>query len=222
MKLTTQQIEYVENYIISKDIKWYELQIELTDHMVTSMEEFWRKDPELTFHQVKQYAEDTFGRKGFKAIEEERTQILKREFRKTQWKMITAYLKFPKIFACLLALIISYKLSFYFDKPVKFISALFVFLLALYIPFMYSYFKNRKINGKRFLQIEISSPMVLGFGFMNLGLNFGNVCKEWVEQYNVLRIIFCAIWVLGILIFITGKQIYKNSLANIKKQYQLT
>jgi hypothetical protein len=30
MKLTTEQIEYVENYI-SKDIKWYELQIEL-DH----------------------------------------------------------------------------------------------------------------------------------------------------------------------------------------------
>jgi chlorite dismutase len=37
MKLTTEQIEYVENYIISKDIKWYELQVELTDHMVTSM-----------------------------------------------------------------------------------------------------------------------------------------------------------------------------------------
>jgi hypothetical protein len=34
MKLT-EQIEYVENYIISKDIKWYELQVELTDHMVT-------------------------------------------------------------------------------------------------------------------------------------------------------------------------------------------
>jgi hypothetical protein len=32
MKLTTEQIEYVENYIISKDIKWYELQVELTSH----------------------------------------------------------------------------------------------------------------------------------------------------------------------------------------------
>jgi hypothetical protein len=42
MKLTAEQIEYVENYIIS-DIKYYELQIELTDHMITSMEEFWKK-----------------------------------------------------------------------------------------------------------------------------------------------------------------------------------
>jgi hypothetical protein len=42
MKLTTEQIEYVENYIISKDIKWYELQVEL-NHMVTSMEVLGKK-----------------------------------------------------------------------------------------------------------------------------------------------------------------------------------
>jgi hypothetical protein len=43
MKLTTEQIDYVFDYVASHDIKWYELQVELTDHMVTSMEEFWEK-----------------------------------------------------------------------------------------------------------------------------------------------------------------------------------
>jgi hypothetical protein len=57
MKLTTEQIEYVENYIISKDIKWYELQVELTDHMVTSMEVLGKI---LNYFQVKQYAENIF------------------------------------------------------------------------------------------------------------------------------------------------------------------
>jgi hypothetical protein len=47
------------------------------------MEEFWAKDPELTFHQVKQDAEDTFGRKGFKAIEEERTTNFKESLEDT-------------------------------------------------------------------------------------------------------------------------------------------
>lgn len=222
MKLTNQQIEYVSDYIESKDILWYELQVELTDHMVTSMEEFWAKDPDLTFHQVKHYAEDKFGRNGFKAIEKERMQILKKEYRSAQWKMIVDYLKFPKIFASLLALIISYKLSFYYDKPVKFLAVLYVFVLALYVPAIYSYFKNRKINGKRFLQIEITNPVLLGFGFINLGLNLGNLCKEWIEQYDVLRLVFCSVYVLGILLLITGKKIYEKSLANVKKQYQLT
>jgi hypothetical protein len=221
MKLTNQQIQYVSNYIESKDIKWYELQVELTDHMVTSMEEFWAKDPDLTFHQVKYYAEDKFGRNGFKAIEEERTQILKKEYRSAQWKMIVDYLKFPKIFASLLALIISYKLSFYYDKPVKFLAVFYVFVLALYVPSIYSYFKNRKINGRRFLQIEITNPVLLGFGFINLGLNLGNLCKEWIEQHDVLRLVFCSVYVLGILFLITSKKIYEKSLANVKKQYQL-
>jgi hypothetical protein len=94
MKLTTEQIEYVENYIISKDIKWYELQVELTDHMVTSMEVLG-KNPELAFHQVKQYAENIFvGDSSFKSIEKQRKRILQKEYRKVQWKMITDYLKF--------------------------------------------------------------------------------------------------------------------------------
>ncbi|MGO4820103.1 MULTISPECIES: hypothetical protein [unclassified Flavobacterium] len=222
MKLTNQQINYVENYINSKDIKWYELQVELTDHMINSMEEFWKADPELTFHQVKHYAEERFGRNGFKAIEEERTQILKKESRRMQWKMIADYLKFPKIFASALTLIIFYKSSFYFDKPVKFIALLYGFFLALYIPAIYSYFKNRKIKGKRFLQIEISSPIALGLGFLNFGISLTNLFKEWIEQYDVLRLVFCAVLVLGILFLVTGKQIYERSVSNIKKQYQLT
>jgi hypothetical protein len=51
------------------------------------------------------------------------------------------------------SLIISYKLSFYFDKPVKFISVL-LFFYWLYIPLCTLFQKIEKINGKRFLQIE--------------------------------------------------------------------
>jgi hypothetical protein len=94
MKLT-RQIEYVENYIISKDIKWYELQVELTDHMVTSMEVLGKKSG-IGFHQVKQDAENIFvGDSSFKSIEKQ--NVFCRKYRKVQWKMITDYLKFPKI-----------------------------------------------------------------------------------------------------------------------------
>jgi hypothetical protein len=76
----------------------------------------------------------------------------------------------------------------YFDEPVNLF--LFAFLFFYFIHSFYVlYFKIEKINGKRFLQIEISSPMVLGFGY-EFRLNFGNVCKEWVEQYNVLKLFF--------------------------------
>ena len=153
MKLTTEQIEYVSNYVKSFDIKWYELQVELTDHMVNSMEEIWGKEPELTFHQVKQYAEDCFGRNGFNAIEEDRTQILRKEFRNAQRKMITEYLRFPKIIGSILLGILIYQVFFYFENPSKYITGLFGLLYLFLIPILFGWFKNRKINGERFLAV---------------------------------------------------------------------
>jgi hypothetical protein len=56
----------------------HELQVEFTDHMVTSME-IWEKESELTFLQVKRCAESKFvGHSSFKSIQEERKHICKR------------------------------------------------------------------------------------------------------------------------------------------------
>jgi hypothetical protein len=43
---TNQSTNRIRRIHWMKDIKWYELQVELTDHMITSMEEFWAKDPD--------------------------------------------------------------------------------------------------------------------------------------------------------------------------------
>ncbi|MFT7336099.1 MAG: hypothetical protein ACI9M1_002048 [Porticoccaceae bacterium] len=222
MKLTTEQIEYVENYIISKDIKYYELQIELTDHMVTSMEEFWKKDPELTFHQVKYYAEDKFGRNGFNAIEVERTQILRKEFKRAQLKMVAEYFKFPKIISAILLAFLAFKASFYFDEPVNFVKNLFLLLATLFIPALYSFYTNRKIKEKRFLELNISHGIFTGiFGLMYWAMYLLNSFKESVQSHPLLILAFCCLWVVGILFLITGIHLQKKTIENVKRQYQL-
>jgi hypothetical protein len=222
MKLTSQQIEYVSNYIKSFDIKWYELQVELTDHMVTSMEEIWKKDPELTFHQVKQYAENQFGRNGFKAIEEDRTQILRKEFRKAQWKMITEYLRFPKIIGSIFLALFIFKASFYFDEPDTFVKNAFGLLAIFSIPAFYSFYANRKINGKRFLELNISHSTFTGiFGFLFWIMFLLNTFKELIQKNPILILPFCCVWVMGILVLITGIYLQRKTIVNVKKQYQL-
>jgi hypothetical protein len=222
MKLTSQQIEYVSNYIKSFDIKWYELQVELTDHMVTSMEEIWKKDPELTFHQVKQYAENQFGRNGFKAIEEDRTQILRKEFRKAQWKMITEYLRFPKIIGSIFLALFMFKASFYFDEPDTFVKNSFGLLAILSIPAFYSFYANRKIKGKRFLELNISHSTFTGiFGFLFWIVFLLNTFKESIQKNPILMLPFCCVWVMGILVLITGIYLQRKTIVNVKKQYQL-
>ena len=221
MKLTAEQIEYVSNYVKSFDIKWYELQVELTDHMVSSMEEIWEKDPELTFHQVKQYAENRFGRNGFKAIEKERIAILRKEYNRIQRKMIVEFLKFPKIIGSIMLGFLFYKVSFYFDKPHEFIFRLNLLLMALSIPFIYSWIKNQKIDGKRFLAINGQNFYVSVIFFPQCGIDFSNGFKEEIQQNHLLVIPFICFWVLGVLFSITGLHINTKIVAKIRKQYQL-
>jgi len=220
-KLTTEQIGYVSNYIQSFDIKWYELQVELTDHFVSIMEEIWNEDPELSFHQVKYRAEQRFGRNYFKQVVKERKKILQKEYNSKQRKMIAAYLSFPKIIGSVLLMIVIYNISFYFENTSKFISSLFLILFLFLPPFIYQYIKNRNIEGKRFLAIEYSLGYLGLFIFPQLGMNLSNLYKEEIQHNHLLVFLFICLWVLGFLFCITGIHLNNKIVANIKKQYKL-
>ena len=220
MKLTTEQINYIENYIQSFDIKWYEIQVELTDHMISIMEEIWEQDPELTFHQVKHQAEQRFGSGYFKSIVAERKTILQKEYNRQQRKMVTEFLKFPKVIASILLGVVAYQVSFYFENPAKYVSGLFGFLFLFSVPMFYYWLKYRKINGKSFLAIEITSGRVSSIPM--LGISLANFTKQGVDYNSNLLLPFIALWVLLFLICITGLHIQTTILKTIKKQYQFS
>ncbi|RTY70349.1 hypothetical protein [Flavobacterium sp. LB2P53] len=222
MKLTTEQIDYVSNYIKSFDIKWYELQVEFTDHMVSSMEEIWEKDLRLTFEQVKQNAANKFvGDSSFKSIQEERKRILQKLYRKVQWKMIIEYLKFPKIFGSILLVYLAYTFSAYFVSPQKYLAVLFSSLLLIGLPSLYYWWKSKEIDGKIFLTLETLNPNPWVFSFPSLGMSATTTLRQELLQYQWLVLFFCCIWVLGILISVTAIHLQRKTIVNIKKQYQL-
>jgi hypothetical protein len=219
MKLTTEQIDYVENYIQSFNIKWYELQVELTDHFVSIMEEIWNEDPELTFHQVKYRAEQRFGRNYFKEVEKERKMILQKEYNRQMRKMAADFLKFPKIIGSILLGFLIYQVSFYFENPSKYITGLFALLYLFSIPILYGWSKNRKINGERFLAVEISFGLASGCPLFG---SLAGFIKDLVKDYPMLIIPFISLWVVIFLWCITGIHLTNKVVSNIKKQYQLT
>jgi hypothetical protein len=218
-KLTTEQIGTVSNYIQSFDIKWYELQVELTDHFVSIMEEIWNEDPALTFHQVKQIAEQRFGRNYFKEVEKEKIKILGKEYNRSQRKMVTEYLKFPKIILSILMIFFVYKTFFYFDDFHKYIKVISTFFLIGSLFMLINWFRFRRIDGECFLAIEIV------FGRISIATIFWNSLLNFTKDYAPNQYLLFAIsflWVLGFLFLITGIHIANKTVSNIKKQYQLS
>jgi len=222
MKLTTEQIEYVSNYIQSFDIKFYELQVELTDHFVLIMEEIWNEDVELSFHQVKNRAEQSFGRNYFEEVVLKRKKILQKEFNRSQRKMMAEYLKFPKIIMSILIVIVAYRVSFFFENLQKYIAMLFGFLFVFSLPMLYLWIKYRTIDGKRFLAIDYSSAYLGLMIFPQLGINLSNLFKDEIQKNYILVFPFIILWTLGILFCIVGLHLYKKNVNKVKKQYQLT
>lgn len=222
MKLTTEQIEYVSNYIQSFDIKFYELQVELTDHFVLIMEEIWNEDLELSFHQVKYRAEQSFGRNYFKEVEQERRNILRKQFNLNHRKMVSEYLKFPKIALSILMVFVVYRISFYFEDISFYIKILYGILLGASLFTMLNWYRYRKINGKKFLSLEtvlIVNNKSISFSY--LAIIGVNSFKETFPENYLFYLPFCFLWVLGFLLIITGYQITNKVVYNIKKQYQL-
>lgn len=146
--------------------------------------------------------------------------ILQKEYNKQERKMVADFLKFPKILGSILLGILIYQVSFYFANPLKFIAGLFGLLILFSIPMFYVWFKNRKISGKRFLAIEISSGLVTTFPLF--GISVANLIKDVVKENPILIIPFICLWVVGFLFCITGIHLTNKVVSNIKNQYKLT
>jgi hypothetical protein len=221
MKLSPSQIEYINHYVVSKDIKWYELQMELTDHLVMETERIWEQSPELSFHQVMNQAERLFGRNGFKEIENERTEILRKQYRKQHFTLVKEYLKFPKIVLSFFAVILIYKMSFYFEIA-SYMTFFSVILFVFSVVSILNWYRNRKINGNSFLSIETAyllnnSSVTLAY-FSLIG---SKNLAERMDENHFRLLPFCVLYVFGILFIFTGRHLTNSIIREIKKQYLL-
>jgi TctA family transporter len=81
----------------------------------------------------------------------------------------------------------------------------------------YRWFKNRKINGERFLAVEISFSLASGFPLFG---NLGIFLKDEVKENPMLIIPLICLWVVIFLFCITGIYLTNKVVSNIKKQYK--
>lgn len=223
MKLTIAQIVYISNYVRSFNIKWYELQVELTDHFVSIMEEVWKQDPELSFHQVKHSAEQRFGRNYFKVLEKERTISLRKEHKRSQLKMVGECLKFPKIVLSILMVIVVYRASFYFDDLFLYSRVLFGILIGISLLSILNWVRYRNINGKRFLSIDLAFWMnFASLTFCNWILIIPMYLKINFAEDQLFFLSICCFFVLILLVAISGIHLTNKIVSNTKNQYQLS
>ena len=199
-KLTPEQIDNLFELCEFHNVRYYDVQIELVDHLASAIEAFWETNPELPFEEAafmvgEQFGIEPFshasynsilpsisglhlsGESGFVAIKEAKEKELQRKYERLQWKYIGEFFKLPKI---ILTLTITFALFFVFklsnnDLMVSYIiSGFYLLSLAVFLLVIYpKKFRLHIIEGKSFLLYEHFKK--IRRGAIGSGLTFINL-----------------------------------------------
>ena len=107
--LTPSQIQQIFNFTAQKYIKYYDVQLELVDHIANRIEEMQTEDPKLSFDSALQKVYKSFGIYGFTKVQEQKVRQMERFWAKKFWSYYKSYFRLPKIL-----LIMGLSILFYF------------------------------------------------------------------------------------------------------------
>jgi hypothetical protein len=177
-KLTPEQIDNLFELCEFHNVHYYDVQIELVDHIASAIEELWETNPELSFEEAvfqvgEQFGVEPFshssynsilpsitglqfsGKSGFEAIKDSKEKELRMKYDRLQRKYIGEFFKLPKI---ILTLAITFALFFVFKLTNNNIRVSYViqcfYLLSLAVYFIFIYPKKFRLNiidGQSFL-----------------------------------------------------------------------
>lgn len=221
MKLSSEQIIYIENYIKSFNIKYYEVYMEILDHMVLSVEAIMDENEAISIEDAVVKAKvDGFGKKGFKGMLNEKQKQAQIQARKLNNKMIKEYFTFPKIVMTLTVFMGYFLFLEFFEDPRK-VNIFCVFLICLMSMLQIVFFwKFRKINKMNVLKTQVLSNMFLvSFGMVNITSFIYNLGRETIDFNHILmRLFMTSVFTFSLISLLVYIEIRKKTIEKLTTQ----
>jgi len=95
--ITDAQYESLFAFCRRHYVHYYDVQVELVDHLSAAIEERMQQNPKLSFDQALDSVYADFGIKGFADIVATRIEMVSKKSRKQKWKLFFSYFTAPKI-----------------------------------------------------------------------------------------------------------------------------
>lgn len=95
--LSEEQIGELFAFCEKKYVRWYDVQVELVDHLAHAIEDRMAKDPSLGFESALRNVYEGFGIFGFSKIVSERMASVYQMNRKTYYESLKSHFRWPKI-----------------------------------------------------------------------------------------------------------------------------
>ena len=136
-KLSPEQIEYLFTFVEQRNVKYYDVQMELVDHFASAIEKRWETNPRQSFDDALHNEQSRFNRNDFKQIVEEKEEALRRKYRKIERLYIGDFFSWPKIVATSFVTLLVYQIFPLFVNYFRFVNSVVLADFLLVAAFSY-------------------------------------------------------------------------------------
>jgi hypothetical protein len=220
--LNEKQIESLFTFCKKHFVYYYDVQVELVDHLANAVEAEMLADPKNTFDKALEKVHKSFGIMGFAPLVTEKVKLAEKQGRNLFWKLFKEHLRWPKIL--LLFLIFSIAFTLFTIEPNLFGIFYISVMIACCLLEMYGNIKTRKeisSNGKRFLIAEFSHNST-AFSILFYFFVFPNIFDKdfGYRSYSTVHILLLSIIIgVSVITAIVNIQILSTLKNKLKQDY---
>lgn len=227
--LTDEQVQELYAYCNRKGVHYYDVQVEVVDHMANAIEAKMQADPFLEFKKALEEVHVSFGSFGLKEIVRSKSVYMRKSYKQLRRKLFLSYFTFPKVALTILLLLLvtTYQqFSTSVDMLVYGTGAMGMVFLYLLIS---QELLNKKIRKQHRQKLLMTDPQYFDFGFIYLILFtqigsrllnkdfFGALSEERIAllEYYLLSVLF----ILCTVFCLVRKEIIKTVHVKAMEQY---
>lgn len=202
MKLTDAQIKELFIFTEKKYVRYYDLQVELVDHLAIRIEEEMTANNKLTFKKALEKVYAGFGIFGFAKMVQEKEEHFVRMGRRLLWKEFWNFFRWPQITLVALIATIIWQFTLWYSMDILF-PAFYFSWIAICILLGINIAWNNKKQKKKLLSIQFSYAAVNGSFFLFEIFYFSS-------NGNHIPWLFCIMVTLTFLLKLATFHVYNN------------
>lgn len=221
MTLTTDQIETLYAFTRKKFVPWYDLQVELVDHLAERITEEMQKDKKLNFEKALAKVYAGFGIFGFAEIVRERAALLQKEADRQLWREIKSQFNLQNLLKSIA--IFSIMLFAALNIDLFFVATGSILVLLVDLTFFRRFRLLRmQLHSKKKLMVMQHLPL-LGMGsflyLQFLAMRYLELFDRTGEYSNNYRIYFAVFMFIGVIGYIAARKVTENIYFKARKEY---
>lgn len=207
--LTAEQIDELFIFCRKHYVKQYDLQIELVDHMASSVEEQWETNPGLSFQEALNHTFGKFGIFGFSKIKDQKEKELRRKYNRLLFQYLLDFYHWPKFLLTLTLSILLFTL-FRLTNNVQLVTVslslvVCISVIGYHVFYFEKYFEVKTTPKKSFLILEyMKGRQIMVSSAFQLSWLISSIIRDMNYNYTnhpVIEFVF-ALFLVGLVIML--------------------